>query len=218
MDAWKQCGPVDSCAMGRTASKIEDLEGAVGRLSSFVSSSLDVISRLPESGSGFPLKRQAGCFSSGLQKASPGEVIGNLSGEVGQVAKSIEASRLEFKGFPVFDPSPFLDDRTRRIYQFPLLAASDPQDFLQPVPVVKVHGSQQEIWLLLKKLDASDRLGVIKHQQKIHGFEAGLFSVLKDGAKDRLIFDSRPFNCLESPPNRFISSMASGANLKLIFR
>eukprot|EP00438_Fugacium_kawagutii_P000083 Skav218697 [mRNA] locus=scaffold1346:227635:232409:- [translate_table: standard] len=213
MDAWKVCSPISSADMGRTAGKVETLELAIGRLSTFVASSHEAISRLPDAGSGFPFKRFRGQFTSGLYSASPGEAIGSLPGEIGQAAKVIEADRLEFKGYPVFDPSPFLDEETRYIYQFPLLAASDPQDLHEPIPVVKVHGSKSEVWALLKKLDDSGRLGVIKHHQKVHGFEAGLFSVLKDGSCDRLIFDSRPFNLLESPPNKFIATMASGSNL-----
>lgn len=113
MDAWKVCGPIDSSAMGRTAGKIENLEHALSRLSTFVASSHETISKLPQAGSGFPLKRGSGLFSSGLQRSSPGDIVGSLSGECGQVAKPIEASRLEFRGLPVFDPSPFLDEECR---------------------------------------------------------------------------------------------------------
>ena len=37
--------------------------------------------------------------------------------------------------------------------------------------------------------------------------------MLKDGLRDRLIFDSRPFNCLESVPRRWVRSMANACNL-----
>ena len=54
--------------------------------------------------------------------------------------------------------------------------------------MVTVHGSAHEVWKLLVKLDASGQLGVIRDDEKLKGFEAGLFSVLKDGTRDRLIF------------------------------
>ena len=51
-----------------------------------------------------------------------------------------------------------------------------------------------------KKLDDTHRLGAGKESQILPGYQAGLFSFSKDESRDRLIFDSRPFNTLESPP------------------
>ena len=78
---------------------------------------------------------------------------------------------------------------------------------------MKIFASESEKWALLKKLDQTVRLGVIRAKEAYSGYQAGLFAVTKDSDKDRLIFDSRPFNTLETPPNRWINSMGASSNL-----
>ena len=78
---------------------------------------------------------------------------------------------------------------------------------------MKIFASESEKWALLKKLDQTGRLGVIRAKEAYSGYQAGLFAVTKDSDKDRLIFDSRPFNTLETPPNRWINSMGASSNL-----
>lgn len=144
---------------------------------------------------------------------SPGEIIGALSIPGMVTAKQIESERLEFQGVPSFDPSPFLDDLGRSIFQHPIQHALSPQDSFQEVPVVKIHCSLQERKRLYAKLDSSSRLGMVGISEVLTGYQAGLFSVAKDLCKDRLIFDSRPFNNLEVVPGRWVKGMASIAPL-----
>ena len=129
------------------------------------------------------------------------------------VAKPIIADRIDFKGRPSFKPSPLLDEKGQFIFERPLEAACSPEDIQFEPPPVKLYGNEAEIWKLFHKLDDSGRLGIIRDSEILPGFQAGLFAVPKDSLKDRLIFDSRPFNCLESPPGRWVSSMASALNL-----
>lgn len=76
-----------------------------------------------------------------------------------------------------------------------------------------MYGSDAEVWQLLKKLDGSGRLGILREHEVLEGYQAGLFCVPKSSTQDRLIFDSRPFNTLETPMQRWIASMGAASNL-----
>ena len=132
------------------------------------------------------------------------------------VAKKLVSDRLDFKGEPCFDPSPFLDDTSRGIFQRPIDHALRPGEATEDPPRVRVFGSDEEVWKLLEKLDKSGRLGALRECDVLEGFQAGLFAVGKSSAHDRLIFDSRPFNTLESlerPMHRWIGSMGAASSL-----
>ena len=210
MLAWREAEPVTADTMGRAAGKLESIEKTLSKLVEFEDGLDFLFDSLPGDSSGAasrPLKKHR--FAPGLQHASAGEVIGELRGSYSSVAKPIIADRLDFRGEPNFDPSPFLDAKSRFIFQDPLSAAISPSDASEEPPSVKLFGDSGELWKLFKKLDDSGRLGAIPDDNVWHGYQAGLFAVGKDDKRDRLIFDSRPFNTLESAPNRWVRSMAS---------
>ena len=77
--------------------------------------------------SGSPVaERNHFSFAPGLQSESAGEVFARLDGGSPVVAKKIIASRLYFKGEPKFDLSPFLDVRSKRIFESPIAEALRP--------------------------------------------------------------------------------------------
>ena len=175
MVAWQVCEPIDAAAMGRTSSKVEDLERLLGRLQVFETQAFDPeFGLLQESSGGLNSPKKSGFYAPGLQPSSAGEVCGSLLHGAHVVAKPIVSDRLEFRGRPDFDAKPFLDARGQRIYRTPV---------------------DTEVWKLLRKLDDSGRLGLLKEEDIFPGYQAGLFSVQKDASKDRLIFDSRPWTC-----------------------
>lgn len=149
----------------------------------------------------------------GLQHSTAGEVCGSLSQGAHVVAKPIVADRLDFRGRPNFDAKPFLDPRGQRIYDTPVDESAPLSSVDVDIPTVRIFGKDSEVWKLLRKLDDSGRLGLLKESDIFPGFQAGLFSVQKDACKDRLIFDSRPWNVLETPPRRWIASMACATSL-----
>ena len=214
MRAWKTTECITSENMGRAAAKVENIDELLTRLSTFedgVASTFEE-SQPSLSGSGWASSTKR-IFARGLQRVSGGEFCGVVAAGSSLVAKPLKASRLEFRGVPEFDPSPFLDDLGRFIYEEPMQAALQPHESLVEIPRVKLYGKESEVWALLKKLDSSGRLGAIKESDIYPGYQAGLFSIGKDQSRDRLIFDSRPFNTLECPPGRWIASMASASNL-----
>ena len=214
MEAWRLCEPVTSEAMGSGAAKVEELEKIIDKLAAFEDSVRgDLEVGLSAGPSGQPLFAKNSYFAPGLRRSSPGDACGKLSSSLSVVAKSVEADRLDFKGRPDFDPRPYLDPVTRFVYEAPLEAAMKPEELDAGPPRVRVHASRDEVWKLLKKLDQTGRLGVVRHRDLVRGHQAGLFSLVKDQTRDRLIVDCRPFNSLECPPNKFISSMASGPSL-----
>ena len=214
MTAWKEFEPVSVEQLGRAASKVESFEAALERLQSFESGVERLFEESQPDLSGPALSKPArGKFSPGLQSSSPGEVVGSLESSAEVVAKPIIADRIDFRGRPSFNPSPFLDEQGRFIFDRPLEAARSPSDSRIEPPPVKLFGQEAEIWKLFKKLDETGRLGIVKDTEVLPGLQAGLFAVGKDSSKDRLIFDSRPFNTLESPPARWVASMSSALNL-----
>ncbi len=213
LTAWDVSEPITATGMGRAASKVEDIEILLARLSSFETGLDSVMEELGTRNSNDLGQKSFSSFAPGLQAESAGELVGQLPGRQLSVAKTIEADRIDFRGTPEFDAAPFLDPLGRALYLDPVSQAIRPEDSLVEPPPVKIFASETEKWKLLRKLDASGRLGVILEGEIYQGYQAGLFSIQKDGSKDRLIFDSRPFNTLEQVPQRWIKSMASAATL-----
>ena len=95
LDAWLDLGILSASDMGRTAGKIEDLESLLLQLKKRV---LD-----------------CGCFSQ--KHGSVG--LGRLRSATVGSFKQVEPDRLHLRGFPEFDPRPFLDETARSIYETP---------------------------------------------------------------------------------------------------
>ena len=215
---------VSASEMGRSASKIESIEAALaylGRLDRVEESgsslgndegSVARAGHLRGYGVGFI---QKGFFKAGLQGSSGGEpVIGvKASTHCSVTAKAIEVERLHFRGQPGFEPSPYLDELSRKIFERPLDMALRPEESFEDPPRVRIHASREQRIALLHKLDQGGRLGLVGESQILPGYQSGLFSIIKDLKTDRLIFDSRPFNTLERAPQRWVYSAASAANL-----
>ena len=213
LTAWEVSAPITATGMGRAASKVEDIEILLARLSSFETGLDSVMEELQSQKSDDLGPKSFSSFAPGLQSESAGELVGQLPGRQLSVAKTIEADRIDFRGSPEFDAAPFLDPLGKALYLDPVGQSMRPEDSLVEPPPVKIFASETEKWKLLRKLDASGRLGAILEGEVYPGYQAGLFSIQKDGLKDRLIFDSRPWNTLEQVPQRWIKSMASAATL-----
>lgn len=130
-----------------------------------------------------------------------------------EVAQPIVADRIKMEGEPTFDPIPFLDDRSKVLYQDPIGQALGIDAVDVPFPVVKVHATRREKMHLLHKLDSTNRLIIATADQVREFAPNGLFSVVKDLQFDRMILDARCPNLLQAPLNRWILSMGSAANL-----
>ena len=117
----RPCAPVDSTAMGRSAAKVGDIEKALEKLSVFEGQIFSVFKQSLADNSGVcSFRRPVSKMAPGLQRSSPGLVCGTLPGEELQVARPIEASRIDFRGEPLFDPTPFLDERGEKIFNRPI--------------------------------------------------------------------------------------------------
>lgn len=186
-------GPISSVEMGRAAGKVESIEETLSHLSK----SLAALSK--QSGSG---KK-----SFGPRKSVP-EAKASLLGDV-VLAKPIESDRLKFSGVPKFDPGPLLDSTSRKLYEDPLRYSVPPAESQVEPPRVHVRGKRSEILKLLRSLDASGRLAIFEKSATRVQHRAGLFALLKDAERDRLILDSRPSNVLEPPLSKWTQTMGS---------
>ena len=73
---------------------------------------------------------------------------------------------------------------------------------------MRVFASKRERLALFRKLALSGRLRPIRPVLSRLPYAGGLFSVIKDLHRDRLIFDCRPANSLEKPASKWTSSLA----------
>ncbi|OLP80262.1 hypothetical protein AK812_SmicGene39345 [Symbiodinium microadriaticum] len=131
------------------------------------------------------------------------------------LAKDIEVGRLSLPTVPpLFDPSPFLDDRMRSIYLSPSSHAWSIDEASQPPPRVQFRcpGKQQKLDFLAA-LDASRRLILFPEGLYDSRTACGLFAIPKGLAEDRLIVDARPSNLCVPTDVRWLSTMGSAAAL-----
>ena len=199
---------VDAQGMGRTAAKAESQHLEIGALHR-------ALATLQKSQSAYCGKRRSlgrgdvGC--EGLLGTSTfGEHVGYTKAPNTVVAKALVSDRLHFGDAPCFDPTAYLDSRSAAMY-------NEPQNFhkdeYQEPPAVSIRASISEKLKLYRKLASCKRLGFLAPNEVEEQFSSGLFSVVKNLQKDRLIMDSRPANVREIPSSRWTGCMASAAAL-----
>lgn len=142
---WLEAGEIAAEDMGRTASKIEDLEGQLAYLSGLADR----------------LKASTG---SGRAPMVVGNATSPFPGEP-TLAKDIEAHRLKFPGVPAFDPRDWLTDEARVWYDRPLDCSLPPEEHFEEVPHVQVKGNRKEVLKLLRALDDSNRLAIFPEEE-----------------------------------------------------
>ncbi len=210
VQTWVDHAEVDSSSMGRSAAKMETVEDAIGA---------------PEEALIQPaseLRSYMGKASSGPQRdwgqvGHPGQVVGEVTTQIEHVAKDVEPERYHFHGRPSFDAQRFLDEENRAKYLCPF-AFAEGRDAEDPsLPKVKVRGSQENKMKLLEKLDSSGRLKLLPASKIAGGFENGLFSIPKDGEKDRMVLDARRPNSRETAEKRWIQTLGSVGQLLHVF-
>ena len=210
LEAWTEVSPIGPEAMGRTAAKVETLEATILSLEQSGRALIGPDQGYfhpPEVGQAERHPRQRG--------TSIGKIVGS---EGFSTFKEVDPSRLTFVGYPDFDPSPYLDPRGRAVFQDPLSCRMEASDYRGPSPPrLRVHASNSQKLKLFELLDASGRLGAHRVHEVEGRFGSGLFAVVKDLSKDRLILDSRGANLLERPAQRWIKTLATGdALVKLL--
>ncbi len=206
LEAWISSSEVGPSEMGRTAPKVESIEEVMVLLSDQAKSLVD------SSGpSYFPGRFEE--TLTGTRRGDVGKVVGQIDHSPYSTFKEVESTRLKFIGRPSFNPVPFLDERSAFVYQFPLQASIPPSEFSGSIPFVQVHCSKAEKIKLFTLLDNSGRLALHLPEQVRPRYASGVFSVLKDSLKDRLILDSRPANCLEKVEQRWVRSLTVGESL-----
>lgn len=204
---------VDAATMGRSASKVEDFELHLDALSRMVAS---VHVGEPQ------------YFGSSLTSSTKmeldnhvalrcGELVGRSSREVMVTAKPLIASRLSFPPPPKFDPCEFFDEPTRERYEKPRTVGKKPEDVDEVPPRVSVRADRINKVELYKKLADSGRLRPLRPGAFSKTYTSGLFSVTKDGLRDRLILDGRPANMLDRQQSRWCKAMATASSLTGLF-
>lgn len=209
LEAWIFAEGVGPEAMGRTAPKVEGIEKTLLKLSSkaqeFVSA-----------GASDYFRCAAGKCSDLGPTRDAGTVVGHSAEASFSTFKQVEPSRLTFVGEPLFDPVPYLDERSAAVFLHPLANSMSPEEFVGSIPRVRVHCSKAKKIALFELLDKSGRLALHEPASVRPKFAAGVFSVVKDLERDRLILDSRPANLLETTLDHWIRSLSSAEALTKI--
>ena len=212
---------IDCVTMGRAAAKVESMEKQVRALER-VSAEL-----LQNSAAGYgrPLKRRPATSSSHYKnfREFSGEIQGSedpprfLDKGDEVVAKSIEVSRVQLKGQPSFCPLPYLDAESASHYQDPWRWMLSPAEVVDRPPRTRVFARPNEKMKLFSLLDQGKRLAIFDAEIALPDYSNGLFAVIKNQTKDRLVLDGRPPNSLERPTGAFLRSMACASALLPLF-
>ena len=149
----------------------------------------------------------------GLGSEGAGVVIGQTSHAAFSTFKEVDPSRLSFVGQPVFDPSPFLDERSRKVFRSPMDCSKDPACYQGAIPFVQVHCPRSQKIKLFELLDSSRRQSLHTEDEIRSRFCSGMFAVVKSLDRDRLILDSRPPNLLEIGSDPLLQQRASVRSL-----
>lgn len=173
--------------MGRSASKVEDFQDCI-----------DVLARAAvalhcEHGGYFFLKPSKTGASEGILPLRAGQFEGRLDKDPVVTAKPLIANRLTFPPPPAFDPRPFFDHETLDRYEKPITHGRKPEELEEDPPQVTVRATRSE---RLKLYADSGRLKPVSKDTFHAGFTSGLFAVVKDQNRDRMILDARRGPCL----------------------
>ena len=197
--------------MGRTASKVEDLEEHLAVLSRAFNELHDF---------------DAGYFSGRLTKPQPeagndkfrcGTFVGRTTKDAIIAAKPLVSERLRFPADPSFNPLPFFDASTSLRYQQPRSAGKLPQEVGVVPPAVNIRPDRKNKMEVFRMLADSGRLRPIEAGSYHTGYTSGMFAVGKGQSRDRLILDGRPANMLDLGQSKWSQGMASAAAVSLIF-
>ena len=184
--------------MGRTAGKMEGLDGQLAFLHDFAASHGLTRSSVGYLGRDFLLKASEQSTLRPGTELDAGEVVGSYKGDQLVAAKEIEPGRLSFPADqPTFDPRKYLDELHLQCYEDPSsLADAAALEQLEP-PKVQIRASRQQSKELLRFLDRHHRLALAPAEKINQKLCCGAFALLKDSSKDRLIVDARPANMVE---------------------
>ena len=207
-------GPAD---LGRTASKLEDQDALLGALHRTLLAAEREFPRYmashcaPARRPGFEDARSEAGGREGRRRKGEkqfGWIAGKLRGKKTIAAKQIEASRVTLPPAPAFDPRPFFDQSTTFAYEHPLQRVLEIPREAPPLRSV-IMASRANKLELFKALAASGRLGILDHAEVRPGIASGLFAVVKDLSRDRLILDGRGANVYEKPLSHWTRGLAS---------
>ena len=187
--------------MGRTAAKVESLDSSLEILH------VQAQKLLPEKYAKPAAEPQF--LKSGACRVA-GMVVGSLKMGNQNVAREVEASRLSVPMEPPeFRPEGLLPEHHCEGYKNPIKFATDPTASSVPPPRVQLHASRRQAFELLHFLDQRQRLCLAPESKVRPSHLCGVFSLIKDQQKDRMILDARPPNLLEEALNDWTTTLGS---------
>eukprot|EP00435_Cladocopium_sp_Y103_P016065 s3412_g4.t1 len=198
-------GAVGPDEMGRTAAKVEDLDSLLETLHE------QALRWLPEAYKKQPTESVVAKLGAA---SDAGRVVGSLKVGNHVVAKDVETSRLSIPDEPPeFDPGDLLPSHHREVFTDPVKFAVDPAASSEQPPRVQLHASRRQAFELLHFLDQRQRLTLAPESKIRSSHLCGVFSLIKDQKKDRMILDARPPNMLEEALNAWTTTLGAVTSL-----
>lgn len=201
---WDQSAVFEMNDLGRQATKYENIDCLLQRLADI---SVGLQHSIDPYGYNVPTCRHDARVSGFRSRDPESLVIGHLNNTNIEVAKDIDASRLVFKFSPGFDPRCFFDPETLLAYDDPDSLVIDPP--FPEIPRVRIRGSREAQLELYKKLDDTGRLALVPSKLINQDLANGLFDVVQDSERDRLVLDGKPPNYVERVLKRWTQLMAA---------
>ena len=188
-------------AMGRTAAKVESLDSLLETLHVEAQQLVSDNYMKPHAGA---------VFSKVGTSQAAGEVLGSVRVGNPSVAKEVEPKRLSVPlDPPEFQPEDLLPHHHLQVFKDPVKFATDPASSSIVPPRVQLHASRSQAFELLHFLDQRQRLVLAPEEKVRPSHLCGVFSLIKDQSKDRLILDARPPNLLEEALNSWTATLGS---------
>ena len=187
--------------MGRTAAKMEGLDSLLETLHG---EAMRLLPMAYKKQSSEPRRLKVGA------SGSAGHVVGSLRMSNPVVAKEVEPNRLSVPSEPPeFRPEELLPKHHRDVYEDPVKFAIDPAAASELPPRVQLHASRSQAFELLHFLDRRHRLSLAPESKVRASHPCGVFALVKDQSKDRMILDARPPNQLEEALVEWTKSLGS---------
>ena len=201
---------VDATGMGRTAAKAEIQDEEVAALHRALLQVQSFDGRYGGGSSGARTSEPERRDGNEVEQRFSEMVVGTTDGLPYVAARPLVADRIVFGAPPKFDPLPYLDHRTAAMYEHP---EQHHRQYPEDPPRVSVRATSEEKVKLYRKMTECGRLTFLRCGEVEPAYASGLFGVVKDLSRDRLIMDSRPANGREQGLNHWCGCLANAALL-----
>ena len=208
------CGIVGPAEMGRSAAKMEGLDGILRSLHESTLDSMPAAAYAKTSAAARGVSSSSS-LRSGSDALAVGEIIGSMHQGTPVVAKEVDLNVCPCqKRDLLLTRQPFLEEPHLSVYKDPIASAVAPACSLESPPRVRVHTKKGKQLEFLRFLDSHHHRLALATEAEVRATHlCGAFALVKDTEKDRLILDARAPNLLEETLHAWCSTLGASQSL-----